>query len=65
MTVSSNRRSGWDRRQLDVDPPNAKERRRTIESRKLEIDEISISESEWLFYFGRPEITEAGAHKLR
>jgi len=44
MVQSFERRSGKDRRQIDVEPPLGCERRRSIESRKQEIVEISMSE---------------------
>jgi len=53
MVQSFERRSGKDRRQIDVEPPLGCERRRSIESRKQEIVEISMSEVEWASYFGQ------------
>ena len=47
------RRSGCDRRQADTAPSFNLERRRSIDSRKSIIDEISISEAEWINYFGK------------
>ena len=52
MAQSKDRRSGKDRRLTDLDLANGKERRRSVESRKTEIDEIAISEDEWMHYFG-------------
>jgi hypothetical protein len=40
------RRSGRDRRQEDLGPPNV-DRRRGIEPRKPEVNEVDISDSEW------------------
>lgn len=40
------RRSGRDRRQEDLGPPSA-DRRRGIEPRKPEVNEVDISDSEW------------------
>lgn len=52
MSASSERRSGQDRRQLDLPPPGDKERRRLVESRKSTIVEMTISDDEWASYFG-------------
>lgn len=52
MKLSYDRRTGQDRRQADLPLANNKERRRSVESRKPEIVEISISDDEWAHYFG-------------
>ena len=52
MKLPYDRRTGRDRRQADLPPVDNKERRRSVESRKPEIVEISISEDEWMRYFG-------------
>ena len=52
MKLSYDRRAGKDRRQADLPLVNNKERRRSVESRKPEIVEISISDDEWTRYFG-------------
>ena len=41
------RRSGIDRRKVDVDRPGRKERRRAIDPRKPEVVELDMSNSEW------------------
>ncbi|MES2959670.1 MAG: hypothetical protein V4792_15880 [Pseudomonadota bacterium] len=41
------RRSGADRRKLDVVTPGKPERRRNVESRKPEVVELEMSNSEW------------------
>jgi hypothetical protein len=41
------RRSGVDRRNDDVGPPGKHERRRGVESRKPEVVELDMSDSEW------------------
>lgn len=53
MGSTFERRSGCDRRQTDTVPSFKIERRRSIDSRKSIIDEISISETEWINYFGK------------
>jgi hypothetical protein len=41
------RRRGGDRRKADAKPPGVHERRTTLESRKPEVAEIAMSDSEW------------------
>jgi hypothetical protein len=41
------RRSGADRRKVDVGPPDKLERRRTLEPRKPDVVELDMSNSEW------------------
>ena len=41
------RRTGEDRRKLDLVPPSKAERRRSVESRKPDVVEIEMSNSEW------------------
>lgn len=54
MKKITNRRSGHDRRQIDLGPPAGwSERRRSPERRMPAISEDSISEEEWLRYFGQ------------
>jgi hypothetical protein len=49
------RRTGADRRQVDLGPPNGKERRRGIESRKVEVQEVDLTLSDWArFEAGTP-----------
>jgi hypothetical protein len=43
----ADRRAGVDRRRLDGKPPGKHERRRGIESRKPEVVELDMSNSEW------------------
>ena len=44
---SADRRSGKDRRQVEVGPPSRHERRRAIEPRQPEVIELELSESQW------------------
>jgi len=47
-TVSAaERRSGVDRRQRDVGPPDGWERRRSVEPRKPEVTELEFTPSQW------------------
>jgi hypothetical protein len=41
------RRSGKDRRVVDIPPPKGRERRRTAEPRKPEVTEIDMTQSQW------------------
>ena len=41
------RRRGIDRREVDKGPPGKHERRRGVESRKPEVTELEMSDSEW------------------
>ncbi|HKX43417.1 MAG TPA: hypothetical protein VJO99_19815 [Burkholderiaceae bacterium] len=41
------RRCGDDRRKVDKGPPGKHERRRGVESRKPEVTELEMSDSEW------------------
>jgi hypothetical protein len=41
------RRSGRDRRRVDKAPPGGHERRRSVEPRRPEVEELDISPSEW------------------
>jgi hypothetical protein len=41
------RRSGRDRRVVDIPPPKGRERRRTAEPRKPEVTEIDMTASQW------------------
>jgi hypothetical protein len=43
----ADRRTGVDRRHVDGQPPGKHERRRGIESRKPEVVELDMSNSEW------------------
>lgn len=52
MVFKRERRSGDDRRKVDLDPPVTVERRRRVESRKPELTEILLSETEWDENFG-------------
>lgn len=64
MTSEKDRRAGSDRRQLEVGPPAGwKDRRRRTERRIPEIDECTVSESEWELYFGNAKPAKAGAHR--
>ena len=49
MVVKNEKRLGSDRRAQEYGPPNGwRERRRSVERRRLEVDEIPFSE--WLAY---------------
>lgn len=52
MNEKHDRRSSSDRRQVDLDTPLGKERRRRVEQRKPELLETEMSESDWALYFG-------------
>lgn len=41
------RRSGSDRRKVDMLPPGKVDRRRSVDSRKPEVVELEMSNSEW------------------
>jgi hypothetical protein len=43
----NDRRSGVDRRKVDKGPPNGIDRRKSIEPRKPEVQEVQISPSDW------------------
>jgi hypothetical protein len=66
MTNDNERRAPKDRRDEDNGPPHGwKDRRRRTERRIPAIEEQTISEDEWLLYFGgssaptRPELVPA------
>jgi hypothetical protein len=42
------RRSGGDRRHVDGGPPGKHDRRRGLESRKPEVVELDMSDSDWI-----------------
>jgi len=44
---ASDRRSGQDRRKRDQPPPAGVERRRSIEARKPEVEEVDLTDTEW------------------
>jgi len=47
-TGGGDRRSGVDRRKVDIGPPAGKpERRRSVEARKPEVVELDMTNSEW------------------
>lgn len=49
MVIKNERRTGDDRRSRELGPPNGwRERRKAVERRKPEVDEIPFSE--WLAY---------------
>lgn len=53
---SADRRSGVDRRQVDVGPRfGERERRRRPDPRKPEVEEIALSDAEWERAFGKPD----------
>lgn len=47
LLPAAERRSGADRRHVDGQPPGKHERRRGVESRKPEVIELEMSNSEW------------------
>lgn len=60
MVVKNEKRMGRDRRALESGPPNGwRERRKSVERRRLEVDEIPFSE--WLAY--RPVRAETETQK--
>lgn len=44
---AADRRSGKDRRRVDLRLPGEHERRRSVEPRKPEVRELDLSESQW------------------
>jgi len=46
-SVPAERRSGRDRRRVDVGPPGRFDRRRGVEQRRPEVVEIEMSNTEW------------------
>jgi len=54
MPINHERRKGKDRRQEDLNSPLQKERRRRVELRKPAVDDVAISEDEWIMYFCKP-----------
>lgn len=64
MGASSERRSREDRRQVDLGPPpGCFERRHRVERRLPRVDVFTMSEAEWLSYFGdgTPSVFMRGA----
>ena len=57
MSSHNERRCGNDRRQEDIDSSGTMERRRAVESRKLEIIEVQLSNADWELLFGNAEGT--------
>jgi hypothetical protein len=54
------RRSGVDRRKVDIGPPAGKpERRRSVEARKPEVVELDMTNSEWTALEGASGATGA------
>ena len=53
MVFTKEKRSGLDRRQTDLGPLGAVERRKRAEARKPVIAELELSEDEWKRHFGR------------
>ena len=45
--TEGDRRSGADRRKVDIAPPGKVDRRRSVESRQPDVTEIEMSPSEW------------------
>ena len=53
------RRSGVDRRKVDIGPPAGKpERRRSVEARKPEVVELDMTNSEWTALEGESQRAE-------
>jgi len=48
------RRAGSDRRKVDLPPPGKVDRRRSVDSRKPEVVELDMSNSEWTALSGLP-----------
>jgi hypothetical protein len=49
------RRSGAERRQVELGAPNGQERRRGVEPRKVEVQEVDLTLSDWArFEAGTP-----------
>jgi hypothetical protein len=49
------RRTGADRRQVELGAPNGQERRRGLEPRKVDVQEVDLTLSDWaLFEAGTP-----------
>ncbi len=44
---ASDRRNGVDRRRVDKGPPGKRERRRSLEARKPEVQEVEMTNSQW------------------
>jgi hypothetical protein len=44
---AGDRRAGKDRRQIESGPPGGRERRRNVEPRKPEVEEIDLTLSQW------------------
>ena len=49
------RRSGGDRRKVDLPPPGKIDRRRSVDSRKPEVTELDMTTSEWSTLSQLPE----------
>ncbi|MCG2578594.1 hypothetical protein LZ012_16475 [Dechloromonas sp. XY25] len=57
MVVKNDKRSGTDRRQREVGPPNGwRDRRKTVERRVPEVHEIPFSE--WLAHLPARDVVE-------
>lgn len=41
------RRSGHDRREIEAELPKGRERRKTVEPRKIDVTEVSMTYEEW------------------
>ncbi len=52
------RRSGADRRKVDIAPPGRIDRRRSIDARRPDVVELDMSNSEWASL--QPELPSAG-----
>lgn len=58
---AAERRSGSDRRRVDLDRAGRPERRRGIEARKPEVSEIDMTASEWLALSDEPVVPARAA----
>ena len=48
VRTSADRRSGTDRRKVDVGPPGKHDRRQRLESRQPEVVEVEMTDSAWV-----------------
>ena len=62
MIPQERRSTSSDRRIEDLGPPSGwRDRRKRVERRIPVIEEIEVSEAEWLMYFGEPARKSAAA----
>ena len=58
--TTAERRSGGDRRKVDKLPPGKLDRRRSVDSRKPEVVELDMSNSEWTALTQVPQAPKPG-----